>query len=145
MVIKNIIDLVEYFDTSAFNLEKILSDKARRKISVLPFPSRISLCADINECNAAFNVTCRYPFESSAVDTFLATVDRICTDAYDKAFDDPIEMLMNMTNPGGELQTAEDAGHIMSEAEAQGWHLNPSLTPEDILAMYNDLEAEEEE
>ena len=64
--------------------------------------------------------------------------------SFHRKYDDPIDMLMNMTNPC-EGWTVEDAKHIMSEAEAQGWHLDPQLTPEDILDIYNDLEPEEED
>ena len=144
MKIKNIHDLAECYDTNRIHLEEVLSGMAHRKISILPYPTHVCISTELGECSTDFSITCRYPFESSAVDTFIENIDRICTDAYHAAFDDPIEMLMNMTDPG-EGWTVEDAGHILSEAEAQGWHLDPTLTPEDILAMYNDLEPEEEE
>ena len=144
MKIKNIKDLDEYYNTNRIHLEEVLSCKAHRSISVTPFPTHVLISTKLEPCNTEFCINCTYPFESSAVDAFLDNIDRICTDAYHAAFDDPIEMLMNLTDPG-EGWTVEDAGHIMAEAEAQGWHLDPTLTPEDILAMYHDLNGEEEE
>ena len=59
-------------------------------------------------------------------------------------YDDPIEMLMNMTNPG-EDWTIEDAGHILGEAIAQGWKFSPDVDPQMILDIYNDMNEEEED
>lgn len=59
-------------------------------------------------------------------------------------YDDPIEMLMNMTDPG-EIRTVEDATKILSEAEANGWHLAPDITPAVLMEIYNDMEPEKEE
>lgn len=58
-------------------------------------------------------------------------------------FDDPIDMLMSMTNPF-ENWTIEDAKHILSEAEAQGWHFAPDIDAQYILDLYNDMEPEED-
>ena len=68
----------------------------------------------------------------------------VLTDCVMNEYDDPIDMLMNLTDPY-EDWTVDDARNIMSEAEAQGWNLDPQLTPEDILAIYNDLNNEEED
>ena len=59
-------------------------------------------------------------------------------------YDDPIEMLMNMTDPG-EIRTVEDATKILSEAEANGWNLAPDITPAVLLEIYNDMEPEKED
>ena len=59
-------------------------------------------------------------------------------------YDDPIDMLMNMSNPC-ENWTIEDAGQILSEAEAQGWQFAPDVDAQFILDLYNDMEPEEEE
>ena len=144
MKIKNIIDLAEHYNTNRIHLEEVLSGRAQRSISVTPFPTHVCISTKLEPCNTEFCINCTYPFESSAVDMFIDTIDHNCTAAYAGAFDDPIEMLMNLTDPYEEW-TVEDAGHIMAEAEAQGWHLDPTLTPEDILAMYHDLNNEEEE
>ena len=144
MEIKNMHDLAEHYNTNRIHLEEVLSVKAHRSISVTPLSTHVRISTELKPCNTEFCINCTYPFESSAVDMFIDTIDHNCTAAYDGAFDDPIEMLMNLTDPCEEW-TVEDAGHIMGEAEAQGWHLNPELTPEDILNLYNDLEPEKEE
>ena len=59
-------------------------------------------------------------------------------------YDDPIDMVMSMTDPG-EDWTLEDAGHILGEAIAQGWHFAPDVDAQFILDIYNDLEPEEED
>ena len=58
-------------------------------------------------------------------------------------YDDPIDLLMNTTNPG-EHWTIEDATVCLSEAEANGWHFAPNVDPQFILDLYNDMEPEEE-
>ena len=64
--------------------------------------------------------------------------------SFHRRYDDPIDMLMNMTNPG-EDWTLEDAGHILGEAVAQGWNFSPDVDPQMILDIYNDLEPEKED
>ena len=59
-------------------------------------------------------------------------------------YDDPIDMLINMTDPGM-FVSLDDCREILSEAEANGWHIDPKYTPKDIYDMYYDLEPEEEE
>ena len=59
-------------------------------------------------------------------------------------YDDPIDMLMNMTNPC-ENWTIEDAKQILSEAEANGWKFAPNVDAQFILDLYYDMEPEEEE
>ena len=61
-----------------------------------------------------------------------------------KTYDDPIDMLMNTTNPG-EAWTIEDAGECLSEAEANGWKFPPYVDPQFILDLYNDMEPKGEE
>lgn len=144
MKINNIHDLAEHFGTTAIGLESTLSNRARTDIHVDKLPTYIRIGAFVGECNAEFCVLCTYPFESSAVDVFIDTIEHTCTAAYDEAFDDPVEMLMHMTDPG-EITTIEDAGRVLSEAEAYGWRIDPQLTPEDILAISNDMDKEEDD
>lgn len=59
-------------------------------------------------------------------------------------YDDPIEMLMNMTDPGM-FVSIDDCKEILSEAEARGWNIDPKYTPQDIYDIYYDLEPEEED
>lgn len=59
-------------------------------------------------------------------------------------YDDPIEMLMNTTNPG-KAWTLEDAGTCLSEAEANGWKFPDYVDPQFILDLYNDMEPEGDE
>lgn len=58
--------------------------------------------------------------------------------------DDPVDIVMNTTDPGMNL-SIEDAGRIIGEAEASGWKIPSTLTPERFIEIYNDLEPEEEE
>ena len=143
MQISNTLDLFNYYNTTRAKLDVTLSARAKRVICVSYLPTAIRIGTFLPSCNTEFYINCNYPFETSAVDIFLDTIEHTCSSAYDEAFDDPIDMLMNMTNPG-EDWTVEDAKHIMSDASGQGWHLDPKWTPEDILAIYNDLEPEEE-
>lgn len=83
---------------------------------------------------------CDRTFENMA----FAIADAAKCIADNTLFDDPIEMLMNLTNPC-ENWTLEDAGHILSEAIAQGWHFAPDVDPQMILDIYNDLNEEEED
>jgi len=62
---------------------------------------------------------------------------------YRKNYDDPIDMLMNLTNPH-EDWTLEDAGRILGEAEAQGWRFAPDVDAQYILDLYNDMEGDDE-
>ena len=62
----------------------------------------------------------------------------------DVEYDDPIEMVMNMTNPGLEL-TVEQAEELLSQAEANGWSIPVGFTAKDFLDIYYDLEPEEED
>lgn len=63
-------------------------------------------------------------------------------DKHRDSFDDPIDMLMNLTNPH-EDWTLEDAGRILGEAEAQGWRFAPDVDAQYILDLYNDMEGDE--
>ena len=61
----------------------------------------------------------------------------------DNIYDDPIDLLLNETNPGEEW-TIENAGRCLSEAEANGWRFPDYVTPQLILDLYYDMEPEEE-
>ena len=144
MKINNIHDLAEHFGTTALGLDAVLSNRARVDVHVDKYPTYIRIGTFVGECNAEFCILCTYPFESSAVDVFIDTVEHTRTAAYDEAFDDPVDMLMNLTDPGMNF-TLKDATEVIDWAEIHGWHLDPQLTPEDILNIYHDLEPEEED
>lgn len=59
-------------------------------------------------------------------------------------YDDPIDMVMNMTDPGM-FVSLDDCKEILSEAEAHGWNIDPKYTPQDIYDIYYDLEPEKED
>lgn len=63
----------------------------------------------------------------------------------DSYTDDPIEIVMNMTDgdPLAEL-TLDDAAVLISEAEVQGYSVPDTLTPEAFLEIYEDLKPEAE-
>lgn len=99
-------------------------------------------------CNS-LNMNATYTLEFVGEETFenmafaIAYAADLVRKMTDNDYDDPLDMLMNMTNPG-EDWTIEDAGHILGEAIAQGWHFAPNVTAQLILDLYNDLEPEEE-
>ena len=59
-------------------------------------------------------------------------------------FDDPIEMMMNYTEPF-EVKTIEDAEKILSQAVADGWYFPSWLTPKKFLAICEDYDSDIEE
>lgn len=59
-------------------------------------------------------------------------------------YDDPIEMLLNTTNPGEEW-SLEDASKCLSEAIANGWNFAPDVDALFILDLYTDMEPTEED
>lgn len=144
MVIRNINKLAQYYKTDRIHLDSVMSNRARLDISVDVLPTQIRVSTFVGACNTEFCIVCHFPFESSAVDVFLDTIEHTCSAAYDEAFDDPVEMLMNMTEPGMEM-TQDKALTILAQAEANGWHIDPRLEWSDIVSIYKDLEPEEED
>ena len=59
-------------------------------------------------------------------------------------YDDPIELLMNYTNPHEQF-TLTEMEKFVSQAIAEGWRCPPDWTPQDFLDVYYDLEPEEDE
>jgi len=67
-----------------------------------------------------------------------------CMKQFDNLFDDPIELLMNFTNPN-ENYTLAEMEKFVSQAIANGWRCPPDWTPQDFLDVYYDLESNEED
>ena len=143
MKINNIHDLAEHFGTTAPMLEKVLHDRSRCDIYIAECPTQIRIGVEVPGCNTEFCIICKFPFESYPVDVFIDTICHNASVSYEGVFDDPVEMVMQMTDPGEEW-TLEDAGHILGEAIAQGWKFSPDVDPQLILDIYNDMNEEEE-
>ena len=59
-------------------------------------------------------------------------------------YDDPVEFLINYTEHC-KNQTLADMEKLLSQSVADGWNFSPSITPKELLAIYNDLEPQEGE
>ena len=143
MIIHNINELATAFETYPRHLGSTLSNLARTDLTIDNAPTYLRISHLVGECNTDISITCRYPFNSRVITTFLNTLDSTVGDML-SIYDDPIDMLMNMTNPG-EQWTLEDAAHCLSEAEASGWVFPPDVDAQYILDIYNDMEPEKEE
>lgn len=141
MMIRNINELAVAFKTVPKRLDLILSDQAHMDLTIYNYPTGVRISHFIGDCNADVSCTFKYPFDSRAVTTFINSLEPLVADMYD-IYDDPLDMLMNTTNPG-ESWTIEDAGRCLSEAEASGWKFSPSVDPQFILDLYNDMEGDE--
>lgn len=141
MMIHNINELAVAFKTVQKRLDLILSDIAHMDITVSNSPTSVRISHFIGECNADVSCIFKYPFDSVAVTAFIDSLEPMVANMYD-IYDDPFDMLMNTTNPG-EPWTIEDAGRCLSEAEANGWKFSPSVDPQYILDLYNDMEGDE--
>lgn len=141
MKIYNIHELACLYGTSARKLDSVLSEKAGVAITIAEFPTGLRIDASIDDTNATYSCQVKYPFDEDPVVAFINNIgDLVC---YGNPYDDPIDMLMNLTSPG-EQWTLEDAGHILGEAEAQGWKFAPKVDAQFILDLYNDMEGGEE-
>lgn len=137
--IHNIHEFASHFGTIEPRLEAYMSERAHCDVHVAQFPTGFRLDVEIEGTNATFSCNLKYPFETLPVEVFL---DTVCHNACEAdPFDDPFDMLMNTTNPG-EPWTLEDAGRCLSEAEANGWKFSPSMDPQYILDLYNDMEGD---
>lgn len=139
-LINNIRELASHFGTSVSGLDATLSNRAGTTVTIAQFPTGFRFDVEVEGTNATFSCHVKYPFETQPVEVFIDTVGHN-VEASDP-FDDPIDMLMNLTNPG-EQWTLEDAGHILGEAEAQGWRFAPDVDAQYILDLYNDMEGDE--
>ena len=140
--IHNPYELASHFGTTESRLEAYMSERANCDVFIAKFPTGIRFDVEVAGTNATFSCHVKYPFETLPVEVFL---DTVCHNACEAdPFDEPLDMLMNMSNPG-EKWTLEDAGQILSEAEAQGWKFAPDVDAQFILDLYNDMEPEEEE
>lgn len=137
--IHNIHELASHFGTIESRLESYVSNRARCPVSIAQYPTGLRFDVDIDGANATFSCNVRYPFETLPVEVFIDTVCHNASEA--DPFDDPLDMLMNLSSPG-ENWTIEDAGQILSEAEAQGWRFAPDVDAQFILDLYNDMEGE---
>ena len=102
---------------------------------------------DGNPLRNSLNMNATYHYEYVCSESFPSMAAAIAH-AYNAitngtAFADPVDIVMNMTEPGEDL-TEKDAGRILSEAKAQGWNVPPCLTPSLFLEIYADLEPTEE-
>ena len=59
-------------------------------------------------------------------------------------YDDPIEFMMEMTEPCNGL-TLEEAEKLLGDSIGIGWHLPPWVTAEVLMEIYEDLEPTDEE
>lgn len=144
MKINSIYELAKAFGTTQRGLSAVLSDRAGCPVEVWSGVNSVRLTVVIEECCVDYHCMMRFPCELYPITTWIDTIGHTAMEAFCNTFDDPLTMLLNTTEPG-EQWTIEDAGHVLSEAEAHGWHFPPSITPEDILAIYNDLEPEKED
>lgn len=140
MTIHNINELATAFDTTWKSIDSTMSNLAHMDLTVENTLLGIRISHFIGECNADVSCTFKYPFDSTAVTTFINSLEPVVADMYG-IYDDPLDMLMNTTNPG-EPWTLEDAGRCLSEAEANGWKFSPSVDPQFILDLYNDMEGD---
>lgn len=138
----NIHELACLYGTSASRLDAVLSRNAGTAITIAEFPTGLRLDASIDGTNVTYSCQLRYPFEDKPVVAFVGHIGELLCVA--NPYDDPIDMLMNLTCPGEEW-TLEDAGRILGEAEAQGWRFAPEVDAQFILDLYNDMEGENED
>ena len=141
MIINNINELATAFDTTSSRIEGKMCAIARMDLHVDNSPTGVRISYFIGESNAELSCTFRYPFDSRSVTQFLNSFEPMVEDMH-SIYDDPFDMLLNTTEPGRTL-TIEDAGTILSEAEADGWKFSPSVDPQYILDLYNDMESDE--
>lgn len=141
MIIRNFNELASAFNTTPNSIAPTLSNVAHTDIEVCSSPTGIRISHFIGECNADVSCALKYPFDSNAVTAFLNSLEPMVADLLN-IYDDPLDMLMNTTNPG-ESWTVEDAGRCLSDAEASGWKFHDYVTPEFILDLYNDMEGDE--
>ena len=142
-MINNFNELAAEFNTIPSCLEAVLSNMAHMDLNIENFPTHVRISHSISGYNAELSIICKYPFNIRVVTMFLNSLE-VAVDGILSIYDDPLDMLMNMSNPGEEW-TLEDAGQILSEAEAQGWQFAPDVNAQFILDLYNDMEPEEEE
>ena len=141
MKINNINDLASAFNATWKNLDSVMSNIAHIKLTVENSPISVRISCFVDDCTAELSCALRYPFDSKAVTVFLNSIEATAADLF-SIYDDPFDMLLNTTEPGRTL-TIEDAGTILSEAEADGWKFSPSVDPQYILDLYNDMESDE--
>ena len=142
MIVHNFNELASEFSTSPKHISTVLSNLAHMDLAVENSPVSVRISHFISECNADMSCTFRYPFDSRAVVAFAESLESMIAAMYD-IYDDPFDMMMEMTNPS-DSWTIEDAGQCLSEAEANGWKFAPHVTPQFILDLYNDMNPEEE-
>lgn len=145
MTIRNINDLASLFGTTPDHLEHAIYKGTSCGAWIQWNYTSVSIGSIVEGSDAEFSCRFSYPFESTAVFSWLDELDSLTTRAWNEAnADDMVEVIMNMTNPGDQL-SIEDAEKLLSQAEADGWVIPIGFTPQDFLDIYNDLNNEEED
>lgn len=145
MTIRNINDLASLFGTTPDHLEHSIYKGTSCGAWIQWNCTSVSIGSIVEGSDAEFYCKFSYPFESTAVFSWLDELDSLTTRAWNEAnADDMVEVIMNMTDPGHQM-SVEEAEKLLSQAEADGWTIPIGFTPQDFLDIYNDLNNEEED
>lgn len=145
MTIRNIDDLASLFGTTPDHLEHAIYKGTSCGAWIQWNCTSVSIGSIVEGSDAEFSRKFSYPFESTAVFSWLDELDSLTTRAWNEAnADDPFEIVMNMTDPGLTL-SIEQAEELISQAEANGWVLPIGFDAEMFLTIYNCCEPEEED
>ena len=143
--IRNINDLASLFGATPDNLERTIYKGTSCGAWIQWNCTSVSIGSIVEGSDAEFSCKFSYPFESTAVFSWLDELDRLTTTAWNEAnADDPYDIVMNMTDPGLEL-THDQAEELISQAEANGWTLPIGFDADMFLEIYEDCEPEEED
>ena len=143
--INNINELASLFGTTPDHLEHALYKGTSYGAWITWNCTSVSIGSIVEGSDAEFSCKFSFPFESTAVFSWLDELENLTTQAWNEAnADDMIDLVMNMTDPCTGLTLAE-AEKLLSQAEADGWTIPIGFTPQDFLDIYNDLEPEEED
>ena len=103
---------------------------------------------DGNNSWNSLNMNATYHFEYVCPDSFESMAEAIATAYHSiksgEVFDDPREIVMEFTEPYEHI-TISDAERIIAEARENGYLIPSTFTARDFLAVYDDMEPEEEE
>lgn len=145
MIINNIHDLAAHFGTTVEHLERAIYKGTDCGAWINWTCSRVTIGSIVEGSDVEFSKSFEFPFDSSAVDSWLEELEALTTIAWNEAnADDPFEIVMNMTDPGLTL-SIEQAEELISQAEANGWTLPIGFDAEMFLTIYNCCEPEEED
>lgn len=145
MIINSIIDLAYHFGATVECLEHAIYKGTDCGAWINWTCSKVTIGSIVEGSDAEFSQSFEFPFDSSAVDNWLEELESLTTIAWNEAnADDPVDIVMNMTDPGLEL-THEQAEELISQAESNGWTIPIGFDADMFLSIYNDLEPEEED